>query len=52
MDTIEGSIAIKKGDRIAQLVFSHYVTVFIQEKDALQESSDGRNDAGFGSTGT
>jgi len=40
---------IKRGDRIAQLVFAKYVKVSLIEVEKLKETS--RGDGGFGSTG-
>ena len=41
---------LKRGDRIAQLVFSRVESVEWEEADTLEDS--GRGDGGFGSTGT
>jgi dUTP pyrophosphatase len=41
---------LKRGDRIAQLVFSRVESVEWEEAEALEDS--GRGDGGFGSTGT
>ena len=45
----KGWYDIKKGDRIAQMVFSKVETVDLVTSDALEESE--RADGGFGSTG-
>ncbi len=44
-----GPVTIRRGDRIAQLVFSRYETPVLQETGALGET--GRGTGGFGSTG-
>jgi dUTP pyrophosphatase len=46
----EAAFALKRGDRIAQLVISRVEPVELEEADELGGS--GRGDGGFGSTGT
>ena len=43
-------VTIQRGDRVAQLVISRYVTVEWEQTDSLPESN--RGDGGFGSTGS
>jgi len=43
------SVSIRRGDRIAQLVFARYVAPQITERDSLSETERGAG--GFGSTG-
>ena len=43
------SVSIKKGDRIAQLVFLPYLNVEFTKVDELDKTA--RGDGGFGSTG-
>jgi dUTP pyrophosphatase len=46
----EAPYGLKRGDRIAQLVFSRVESVEWEEADTLEDS--GRGDGGFGSTGS
>ena len=46
----EAAFALKRGDRIAQLVIARVEPVELEEADELESS--GRGDCGFGSTGT
>ena len=50
--TMESSVTLKKGDRIAQLILERISTPPVMEMDASEELSDTkRGDSGFGSTG-
>ena len=44
-----GTVAIRRGDRIAQLVFSRYVVPRLEDADVVSPTE--RGSAGFGSTG-
>ncbi len=44
-----GPFTVKNGDRIAQIIFSKFTRVTLQEVSELEET--GRNDGGFGHTG-
>ena len=46
-----GTFHIRKGDRVAQIVMSRYVTMDLVEIDDI-ESIDGNRGGGFGSSGT
>lgn len=46
----KNSITVSKGERIAQLVLTPYITADFTETDCLEESARGAG--GFGSTGT
>ena len=46
-----GTFHIRKGDRIAQIVMSRYVTMDLQQIDDI-ESVEGNRGGGFGSSGT
>jgi dUTP pyrophosphatase len=43
-------VSIRRGDRIAQLVFARFEAPSVEEVDALSETE--RGEGGFGSTGT
>jgi dUTP pyrophosphatase len=43
-------VSIRRGDRIAQLVFARFESPSVEEVDALSETERGKG--GFGSTGT
>ena len=47
----EGTYIIKKGDRIAQLVFMQYLDVELEKKEDISEI-EGNRAGGFGSSGT
>jgi dUTP pyrophosphatase len=43
-------VSIRRGDRIAQLIFARFESPSVEEVDSLSETK--RGEGGFGSTGT
>ena len=49
LNTSQGTMSVKRGERIAQLVFQPYVRPLIRRKEQLSETA--RGSGGFGHTG-
>lgn len=49
-NTGSAAVTIRRGDRIAQLVFAHFVAPPVEEAEDLSDTR--RGEGGFGSTGT